>query len=247
VIVPTNAIKMELQRSAKRMRHVEVIPTGVDNKMFNPRNDGSAIRTKYGLDGGKVVLTVGRIAWEKNLDLILDGFRILHGQHPETKLVVAGEGPAKAHFERKANELGLRDSTFFPGFVPDQDLPGLYAASDAFIIASKFETQGLVVLEAMATGIPVSGINYRAVAEIIENNVNGFTFSESPVSWAKATEMALGAGPEIRIRARERAEEYSIQESALRLVDLYNYAIKAKKERLAHNMRTSAKSSSPCS
>jgi 1,2-diacylglycerol 3-alpha-glucosyltransferase len=233
VIVPTNAIKTELEHSVKRMRHIAVIPTGVDTTMFNPNNSGTAMREKYGLDGGKVILTVGRIAWEKNLDLILDGFKILNEQYPETKLMVAGEGPAKAHAKQKARDLGIQDSTFFPGFVPDEDLPGLYAASDAFTIASKFETQGLVVLEAMATGKPCSGINYRAIAEIITNNVNGFTFSESPQSWALATKMALESNGNVSANARARAEEYSLKESAKKMVDLYEYAIEAKKKRLA--------------
>jgi 1,2-diacylglycerol 3-alpha-glucosyltransferase len=146
---------------------------------------------------------------------------------------VAGEGPAKAHAKQKAHDLGIQNSTFFPGFVPDADLPGLYAASDAFTIASKFETQGLVVLEAMATGKPCSGINYRAIAEIITNNVNGFTFSESPQSWALATQMALESNSKVSANARARAEEYSLTESAKKMVDLYEYAIEAKKKRLA--------------
>ena len=233
VIVPTNAIKTELQQSVKRMRHIEVIPTGVDTAMFNPINDGTAMRAKYGLDGGKVILTVGRIAWEKNLDLVLEGFKILHDRDPATKLMIAGEGPAKPHAKQKARDLGIQNSTFFPGFVPDENLPGLYAASDAFTIASKFETQGLVVLEAMATGKPCSGINYRAIAEIITNNVNGFTFSESPDSWALATQMALESDHDVSVKARARAEEYSLQASAKKMVDLYMYAIEAKKKRIA--------------
>ncbi len=233
VIVPTNAIKTELQQSAKHMRHIEVIPTGVDTVMFNPCNSGSDMRAKYGLDGGKVILTVGRIAWEKNLDLVLEGFKILHDRDPDTKLIIAGEGPAKAHAKQKAIDLGIQASTFFPGFVPDEDLPGLYAASDAFTIASKFETQGLVVLEAMASGKPCSGINYRAIAEIITNDVNGFTFSDTPESWALATQKALDSGHNVSARARARAEEYSLKESAKKMVELYEYAIEAKKKRLA--------------
>ncbi len=233
VIVPTNAIKIELQQSAKHMRHIEVIPTGVDTAMFNPSNNGSDMRAKYGLNGGKVILTVGRIAWEKNLDLILEGFKILHDRDQETKLIIAGEGPAKAHAKQKVIDLGIQDSTFFPGFVPDEDLPGLYAASDAFTIASKFETQGLVVLEAMATGKPCSGINYRAIAEIITNDVNGYTFSDTPESWALATQKALASDQNVSARARARAEEYSLKESAKKMVELYEYAIAAKKKRLA--------------
>ncbi len=118
VIVPTNAIKTELEHSVKRMRHIAVIPTGVDTAMFNPKNSGTAMREKYGLDGGKVILTVGRIAWEKNLDLILEGFKILNEQYPETKLMVAGEGPAKAHTKQRATRSGHPGQHILPRFRP---------------------------------------------------------------------------------------------------------------------------------
>ena len=99
---------------------------------------------------------------------------------------------------------------------------------------SLFETFGIVLIEAMASGKPVSGINFRAIAEIITTNVNGFTFSESPYCWALATEMALDAKRDIGIKARERAEEYSLREGAKKTVDLYRYAIDAKNSRLAN-------------
>lgn len=85
----------------------------------------------------------------------------------------------------------------------------------------------------MATGKPCSGINYRAIAEIITNNVNGYTFSESPDNWALATQMALESNHDVSVRARARAEEYSLQASAKKMVDLYTYAIEAKKKRMA--------------
>ncbi|WP_019177141.1 glycosyltransferase [Methanomassiliicoccus luminyensis] len=232
VIAPTNATKGVLNEFAPGMRRVEVIPTGVDTNRFSPLNDGSAMRRELGLDEAKVVLTVGRIAWEKNLDLVLRGFRLLHAADKGTKLVIAGKGPAETHIKGTARDLGIDDSTCFPGFVPDVDLPGLYSACDAFTIASKFETQGLALLDAMATGKPVSGINYRAVGEIIDDCVNGFTFYETPECWAVATATALNAGPEIGIRARQKAEEYSVQQCAMRTVALYEHAIQAKAERL---------------
>jgi len=237
VIAPTNSIKEVLKKSAPGMRHIEVIPTGVDLNKFHPRHDGSSMRERLNLNGEKVVLTVGRIAWEKNLELIIRGFKILHDVDAETKLVIAGKGPAENHYKNYAKQLGLGDDVLFPGFVLDTDLPNLYAACDAFTIASKFETQGLVLLEAMASGKPVSGIKYRAIPEIVEDFKNGFTFYENPECWAIATKMALEADPSIGINARKRAEDYSVEKCVRRTVDLYNYAIEAKTKRLAKKMR----------
>ncbi|HVO77447.1 MAG TPA: glycosyltransferase, partial [Methanomassiliicoccales archaeon] len=157
VIAPSAAIEKELWKYAPNMRRVEVIPTGVDSELFNPSVDGTPMRTRLGLDGKRVILVLGRIAWEKNMDLVLQGFALLSKKDPNAALLVVGEGPAKDHYVQAAKELGISDRTIFTGFVPDEELPKYYAACDAFTIASKFETQGLVVLEAMASGKPVAG------------------------------------------------------------------------------------------
>jgi 1,2-diacylglycerol 3-alpha-glucosyltransferase len=214
------------------MRRIEVIPTGIDVDNFVPGNDGKEIRKKLGLGDEKIILTLGRIAWEKNLDLILKGFARLRHEVPNAKLVVAGEGPAKEHYQKMSKELGLDNDVLFTGFISDADLPQLYAACDAFTIASKFETQGLVILEAMASGKAVSGIDFRAVGEIIHDGWNGFKFSESPEKWTEATISALNASESLKRNARSTAENYSIHAGAERLAQLYQETIDAKKLRL---------------
>lgn len=229
VIVPTKAIRSELSEYAPNMKRIEVIPTGVDCSLFKPEVDGTAIRKKYGLDREKIVLNVGRIAWEKNLELILDGFSVLRSRNSDIWLMIVGDGPAREHYMKRAEELGFADRTIFTGFVPDSELSQYYAASDAFVMASKFETQGIVVLEAMACGKPVAGINYRAVAEIVEHGVNGYLFDENPESCANAMENALKSPDHVRAAARQRAEEYSITDSIKDLVKIYQFAIERKK------------------
>lgn len=232
VVAPTMTIKDELLTSAPHMRRIEVIPTGIDVNTFNPGNDGKAIRKKLGIGDEKIVLTLGRIAWEKNLDLILKGFVRLRREVPDVKLIVAGEGPAKEHYQKMSKELGLDNDVLFTGFISDADLPQLYAACDAFTIASKFETQGLVILEAMASGKAVSGIDYRAVGEIIHDGTNGFKYSESPEQWTEATISALHASESLKKNARATAENYSIRSGAERLAQLYQETIAAKRARL---------------
>ena len=150
----------------------------------------------------------------------------------EIRLMIVGAGPAKEHYERMTEELGLRDFVTFTGFLPDDQLPEYYAACDVLTLASKFETQGLVALEAMAIGKPVVGINFRAVAELIEEGVNGYRFEEDPESWMKATEKALANSQEMRSKAIEWASRFSLADEARQLVELYAFAIEAKADRV---------------
>ncbi|QLH75740.1 MAG: glycosyltransferase [Methanomassiliicoccales archaeon] len=234
VVAPTHAIEAELRGYAPRMRRIEVVPTGIDTERFNCHQDGRSMRERMGVkDNEKMVLALGRVAWEKNLDLVLKGFACLHKDEPHTKLVVAGNGPAMGHCVQLAKELGISDHTRFPGFVDDKDLPKLYAACDAFTIASKFETQGLVLLEAMATAKPISGIDYRAVGELIVDGKNGFKFKDDPEDWARATKAALYASDEVRRNARRTAEQFSIKKGVESLVKIYESSIVSKRTRVS--------------
>jgi 1,2-diacylglycerol 3-alpha-glucosyltransferase len=228
VIAPTVAIKNELKRYAPHIKRLEVIPTGVDLDRFNPRIDGSEVRRRYGLEGKKVILHLGRIAWEKNIDLVVRGFALLSAHEPEARLLLVGEGPAKEHVRGLVKELGIEERVIFTGFVPDPELPQFYAACDVLTLASKFETQGLVILEAMAVGKPVSGIRYRAVAELVREGENGELFEETPYSWSQATLRLLRDPERYREGALAKAREFSVGQWATRLVDVYRYAIEAK-------------------
>jgi 1,2-diacylglycerol 3-alpha-glucosyltransferase len=237
VIAPTEAIKESLLSYVPSIRHIEVVPTGVDLARFKPDIDASAIRERYGLQDKKVILHLGRIALEKNMDLVIKGFAKLSERMPELRLMVAGEGPAKDYHVKTVQDLGISDKVVFTGFVPDAELPLFYSACDVFTIASKFETQGLVVLEAMACGKPVVGINYRAVAEIVRDGANGFLFDDDEESWCSAIMKGVDASPELRHRARIRAEQFSQREEARRMVKYYQDAIISKRARLPRRQR----------
>lgn len=232
VIAPTEAIKQELLGYAPGMRRIEVIPTGIDYDRFHLGIDGSAVRHKFGMDGEKLILHVGRIAREKNLDLVLSGFRRLSREDERARLMVVGEGPARRHYIGLAKEMGVEDRTIFTGFVPDAELPQYYAACDIFTLASKFETQGIVILEAMACGKPVVGINFRAVAEIIKDGETGYLFEDDPESWRLAALRALNSPKTVGEAAALRASRYSSSEAAERLVEVYEWAITSKKARV---------------
>jgi 1,2-diacylglycerol 3-alpha-glucosyltransferase len=229
VVAPSAAIRTELLTYAPAMHRIEVIPTGVDCQRFNPEVDGSLIRARYGLEGKKVLLHIGRIAWEKNLDLVIDGFEELSREDPLVRLLIVGNGPAKDHYMDLVTSKGLDDRVTFTGFIADDELPQIYAACDASVIASKFETQGLVGLEAMASGRPVAGINYRAVREMIRDGENGHVFEEDPSSCARAMRLTLENSASLGPKARRFAMGYSVELSVKKLEELYEYSIESKR------------------
>ena len=117
---------------------------------------------------------------------------------------------------------GLTEDILFAGFVSDEDLPAYYAAADVMTIASQFETQGMVALEAMACGKPVVAVNYRAFPEYIEDGRNGFLFPPGDVpGFHMSVLAALDRGDEVREQARETAERFSWDQCTEKLVALY--------------------------
>jgi 1,2-diacylglycerol 3-alpha-glucosyltransferase len=226
VVAPTNAILAELKAKSK-LKYSAVIPTGVDLERFNPRGDGRvATREKLGLGEAPMVLHVGRVAREKNLETIIEGFPSVLKRHPDAKLVVAGDGPARSGCERLVQAKGLERNVIFAGFVPDEELPGYYSAAYAFVIASKFETQGIVVMEAMASGLPVAGINFRAIPEMIRDGENGYLFDETSEGCAGAICRALDAPRGLRTKALETAGRFEQGACTKLLIETYEELIK---------------------
>ncbi len=232
VVAPTEAIRRELMERAPAMRHIEAIPTGVDLSRFSPEVDGREVRARYGLEDKRVLLHLGRVAPEKNIQLVLDAFVLLAEERGDVALLVVGEGPSRPSLEARATRMGLDGKVIFTGFVPDAELPNHYAACNAFVIASRFETQGLVVLEAMACGKPVAGIDHRAIAEVVQDGVNGYKFQDEVGSCKDAISMVLEGHETLARGAFITAQDYSVDECVSRLVDLYHKAISIKTERM---------------
>jgi 1,2-diacylglycerol 3-alpha-glucosyltransferase len=223
VVVPSYAILKELEAFAPHMRLTDVIPTGVDVNRFRPDLDGRRIRAKYGLDGKEVVLHVGRIAYEKDLPVLVDAFARLKSWRPEAKLLLVGRGPYEEGLRAFVRKRGLEDDVVFAGFVPDDELPSYYAASDIFAITSRFETQGLVVLEAMACGKPVAGANFRAIPEFVKDGKSGFLFPPKDAkSAAAAMDLCLDDRVHLGRGARNMAEGYTLESTTRRLVRVYD-------------------------
>jgi len=223
IIGPSRSTIDELLVNGVRPKRAEVIPTGVDIIRFSPAVDGSSVRERYGLREDKVALYVGRLSFEKRIDTIIGALRHIDG----IKLLIAGKGPAKDSLTEAAKAAGVEDRVTFAGFVPDEDLPQLYAAADVFVSASEFETQGLSVLEALSCGIPVACTNKRAYADVITDGKNGFLFDGGAEECADAIRSCLSCGQHIRENARATAESLSVDACAKKLEELYTELAKS--------------------
>jgi 1,2-diacylglycerol 3-alpha-glucosyltransferase len=223
VVVPSAPIKEELISWGVRMKHCLVVPTGVDCSRFRPDNYDIEFLHRYGLQGKKVVLHVGRLSKEKRLDIALGAVKELSGTDPHLRLLVVGGGPALEHYKDMVRDLGISDRVVFTGFLPDRDLEVAYATCDMLVISSTFETQGLVVLEAMASGRPVAGMRARAIPEFVQEGKNGCLFDED--SCAEAIMRCLSRAESMRISALATAREYSVDACTARLEGAYETAI----------------------
>lgn len=173
-LVPTSELVQELHESG--MRNVRVLSRGVDKSVFSPALRNEDLRRQWGAQPEDLVLMcVGRLAAEKNLELVVQAWQAVRLRQPTARLVLVGAGPEHARLAR------LYPDVIFTGSVPAQELGVHYASADVFVFASMSETFGNVVQEAMASGLAVVGFDYAAAHELIVNGQNGILvpFDES--------------------------------------------------------------------
>lgn len=167
-LVPTRALQQSL--TANGYRNLEVVARGVDCRLFTPGRRSAELRYAWGVaEDGLAVAYVGRLAAEKNLPLLLRAFEAIRQVRPDARLVLVGDGPARAR-------LAARQPDFvFCGARTGEDLAAHYASADLFLLPSLTETFGNVLLEAMASGLAVLGFDYAAAAEHVLSQHNGLT------------------------------------------------------------------------
>ncbi|MDP1898485.1 MAG: glycosyltransferase family 1 protein, partial [Sulfurimicrobium sp.] len=165
-LVPTDAMRHEL--SGMGFRNLQVLSRGVDTQLFHPSRWNRLLRQSWGVgDHRLVALYVGRIAAEKNLPLLIEAFRRMQTTRPNMKLVMVGDGPERAKLQ------AMHPDIIFAGMRVSEDLADHYASADLFLFPSITETFGNVVLEAMASGLPVVAYDGAAAREHIRHGENG--------------------------------------------------------------------------
>ena len=226
LIVPTPPVARELLEMGVKPKRMEIIPVGVDVDRFKRDDRGNEIRERHGLVGKKVLITVGRLSFEKKVDLLIKCMKYFED---DTVLLVCGKGPAGDEWRQLAVDEGVTDRVVFAGFVSDDDIVSYYSCADIFVTASKFETQGLTTLEAMACGIPAICANGRAFTDVIKEGVNGYLFETEEEDCVRVIRKGLENIESLREGALATAQEYSIQNTAIALEKLYQEVIEAKR------------------
>ena len=165
--------------------HASVIATGLQASSF-AQADGDAFRQKYNIPLNKqMLLYVGRVAFEKNIGFLVKVVKALTLQQPDVLLVITGEGPAEASLRQQVQVLGIDKNVQFIGYLDrNTELNACYKAADIFVFASKSETQGLVLLEAMAQGTPVVAIAELGTASILVEGQGALIATEDATVYA---------------------------------------------------------------
>jgi 1,2-diacylglycerol 3-alpha-glucosyltransferase len=224
LIVPSSQMLATLRGYGVANR-AEVLPTGIDPARFRG-GDGARFRARHGIAPGRPVLVhISRVAHEKNIGFVLEALAAVRRQLPQVLLVIAGEGPARQHLQRQAGALGLGANVLFVGYLAREDaLLDCYRAGDAFVFASRTETQGLVLLEALALGVPVVSTAVMGTADVLKTAAGALIAPDEVGGFAAAVLQLLG-DPALRARlaaaAPGDAAAWSARAMAERLVQLY--------------------------
>jgi glycosyltransferase involved in cell wall biosynthesis len=197
-MVPTEQLAQTL--SSAGFERLHVVPRGIDTQLFSPSKRDPALRASWKADSDTIVmLYVGRLAVEKNLELVLQTYAMAKQQSVKAKLVLVGDGPMRHELEQSFADV------IFAGFRTGEDLAAHYASADMFVFASQTETFGNVTLEAMASGLAVVAFKHAAAGELIQNGVNGMLAAHaSDIHFEMAAQTLLNR-PELMAYVRQQA------------------------------------------
>lgn len=233
IIVPTPSVGEIIKDWGVKNKNITAIPTGVEEDQFaNP--DREKIREKYGVKNNEILLFVmTRLTAEKNMEFLVDAVLEVLRENNSAKFMICGDGNLKNILEKKVSDAGLIDKTVFIGIVSDNEKKNYYAAGDIFVYASKSETQGMVLTEAMYSGLPIIAVRATGVKDIIEDGRTGFLVSENKDEFRAAVQNLIDDenlrkkfGDEAKEAAREK---YTSSVCAEKMIEVYEKEIERKK------------------
>jgi glycosyltransferase involved in cell wall biosynthesis len=232
VLCPSEAIKRELLKRGMKTR-VEVLSNGLDLKMF-------PCKKEYGK--GKRILHVGRLSYEKNIDVVIKAAADVIRKEPDARLIIVGDGPAAEKLKQLTSDLGISASVEFAGMVKREILSDYYRNCEVFVTASTMETQGLVVLEAMSSGLPVVAVKKYAMAELVRHGHNGYLVKAGDAGGMSMGIIKLLLEPEVQEKmgreSRKMAETHSLSGVIPGLEEIYRQAMHLEKKTWTVNLKT---------
>ena len=219
LIAPSQKTKEMLQRYGIKKR-IHVIPTGLDLQRFDAHRTDSETRKQrrqelMASSDELLIIFVGRIAKEKSIDFVIDGFTYLKEAHVPVHFAIIGGGPEQEALEDHVRELGLESMITFAGKKPADQIPSYYHCADAFVSASLTETQGMTYIEALASELPVFARPDEVLEDLVLEGETGFLFKK-PQQFAEKVQLFLALSEE------ERA---AMKTAAKRQVEVYDSRI----------------------
>lgn len=213
---------------------VAAVSNGVDLADFKPGEASAEIYHKYSLPNDRpVVLYVGRVDPEKKVGAVIDAFKEAHKKVPKALLVVVGDGVDKVRLMQKTKKMGLGDDVKFLGRVLPPDLYELYKIGDVFATASEIETQGIVLIEAAACGLPLIAVNKGAVSEVCRDGENGYLCQPGNVVEVSEAMVKILSDSDLRTRFSENsikiASEHDFEKTLDKFENIYRKVISDKK------------------
>lgn len=247
VVVPSEKMKKVLE-SYGVSKKIAVVPNPIDTIKFKPTEKGY-LRSKLGLDQKSLILlTASRLGKEKNIDFLIKAFALVAKKNKNSYLVVVGDGPEKKNLEALVSKLHLEGRVQLTGFIDSEKMPQVYSDSDIFLFASVSETQGMVVPEAAACGLPLVVVKDQAFLGAVENHFNGYETENKVQVFARK----MGSLIENKAKREEfgRNSEKLIKENfdpdkiITKLESVYKEAVKIRKAdpRVSNRLQSSFKS-----
>jgi glycosyltransferase involved in cell wall biosynthesis len=225
VVAPSETVAEVLVRRGVSVR-IEVIPTGVDLRVFGSA-DGGEYRKMAGIpEEAFVVGHVGRLAPEKNVGFLAEAVAAFLARNSGARFLLVGEGPSKKEMLAVFDACGLSGRVHTAGVLERRELASAYKAMDVFAFASLTETQGMVLAESMAAGVPVVAVDAPGVREVVRDRVNGRLLSRvDGGAFGEALRWVADQGPGDRRRLAEGAArtagEFGMPRTAAKLLALY--------------------------
>lgn len=235
LIVPTNKTYKLFKEKYQFEKNIHIIPTGIEVDRFYKENvdqkEVSILKRTLGITKKDfVIIFIGRLAEEKNVEFLLTSQQKLNQKYKNIKLLIVGDGPDKEKYEDMAKKLKISSQVIFTGKVAWDEIPYYYHCANVFATASKTETQGLTVIEAMASSIVPVCMKDEAFNSMVTEDLNGLFFETEEEYQQKIKELYTTPEEHSRLnrQARIQAEHYSSGNYASRVLEVYNRAIKEK-------------------
>jgi glycosyltransferase involved in cell wall biosynthesis len=234
IIVPSEII-LDYIKKYKSKKPPYLLPTGIDNKIFFPRSADENAEFRKSMEesypklkGRKILLFAGRIGKEKNLDLILEAAPMIIKEQKDAVFLIVGGGPDIYWFKEECEALGLSEHFVFTGYINRGLLARIYCISKIFIFPSITETQGLVTIEAMLSGIPVVAVGERGTVDVMRGDNGGFMVPNNAGIFARRI-LDLLEDEELYKKKADDAllygKNWTMDIMAGRLVNIYTEAI----------------------